>query len=407
MPKPTLSQRGDTAPASPIRRLAPYAQAARDRGITVHHLNIGQPDLPTPKQMIDAYRNYDELVLAYAPSDGFLAYRQKLADHYTELARANGGADLGPEDIVVTVGGSEALLFTMAAIADPGDELLIPEPFYTNYSGFAHMLGLRVRPVTTQSCDGFRIDPERVRAAITERTVGLVVCSPGNPTGVVLARPEIDALADLCRQRGLFYISDEVYREFVYDRPEGSRAPSLLGLRDFDEHGVVIDSVSKRYSACGARVGALITRNSALRSSALRFGQARLSPATVDQYAAMAALATPPEYFSDVVREYTTRRNTLVRALRDIGVHCTTPEGAFYLVTKVPVADADDFCEFLLRDFSLDGETVMLAPASGFYATEGLGKDEVRIAYVLEAPKLERCARILGEAFKAYAKRTP
>lgn len=405
MPKPTLSTRGDTAPASPIRKLAPFAQAARARGITVHQLNIGQPDLPTPRGMIAAYQRYDEQVLAYAPSDGYLAYRQKLAACYTELATNCGGAAIDPEQIVVTVGGSEALMFAMAAIADPGDEVIVFEPFYTNYAGFAHMLGIHVRPVTTRASEGFRIRPEAVRAALTERTRAILVSSPGNPTGVVLTRQEIDELAAICRDRGIYYVSDEVYREFVYDRPEGSCAPSLLGLRDFDDYGIVIDSVSKRYSACGARIGALVTRNPAVRSAALRFGQARLSPATVDQYAAMAALDTPPEYFREVVREYTERRNVLVSALGRIGVTCPTPEGAFYLVTPVPVADADAFCEFLLRDFALDGETVMLAPASGFYATPYLGKNEVRIAYVLEAPKLERCARILGAAFEAYRNR--
>jgi len=405
MTKPKLSRRGDTAPASPIRKLAPFAQAARERGVVVHQLNIGQPDLPTPRGMIDAYRSYDEQVLAYAPSDGYLVYRQRLATYYSALAHECGGEPIGAEDIVVTVGGSEALMFAMAAIADPGDEILVAEPFYTNYAGFAHVLGLRVRPVTTHASDGFRIDPGKVKAALTEQTRALVISSPGNPTGVVLSRDELAALGDICRERGIFFISDEVYREFVYDHPECTRAPSLLGFRDLDEHGIVIDSVSKRYSACGARIGCLVTRNRAVRSAALRFGQARLSPPTVDQYAAMAALDTPPEYFRAVVAEYTKRRDTLMAALRGIGVHCTTPQGAFYLVTKIPVADADDFCEFLLRDFAFEGETVMLAPASGFYATPGLGKDEVRIAYVLEAPKLERCARILGAAFEAYRKR--
>jgi aspartate aminotransferase len=405
MTKPNLSRRGDTAPASPIRKLAPFAQVARERGIVVHHLNIGQPDLPTPRAMIDAYRNYDERVLAYAPSDGYPSYRQRLAVYYSELARECGGEPVGPEDIVVTVGGSEALLFAMAAVADPGDEILVCEPFYTNYAGFAHLLGLEVRAVTTHASDGFRMDPAQVKAALSARTRALVISSPGNPTGVVLSRAELAALGEICRERGIFFVSDEVYREFVYDHPECTRAPSLLGLCDLDEHGIVIDSVSKRYSACGARIGCLVTRNPAVRGAALRFGQARLSPATVDQYAAMAALDTPPDYFRSVVAEYTLRRDTLVGALREIGVHCTTPQGAFYLVTKIPVADADDFCEFLLRDFSLDGETVMLAPASGFYATAGLGKDEVRIAYVLEAPKLARCARILGAAFQAYAER--
>ncbi|MBM4376725.1 MAG: pyridoxal phosphate-dependent aminotransferase [Deltaproteobacteria bacterium] len=399
MPALHLSQRGANAPASPIRRLAPLADAARERGLVVHSLNIGQPDIATPPGMIEAYRRYDERVLAYSPSDGFRPYREKLAAYYTDVSREGGGAPVGAGDIVVTVGGSEALLFAIAATCDPGDELLVCEPFYTNYAGFAHMLGVSVRAVTTHAKDGFRLDPEAVRHAIGPRTRALCLPTPGNPTGVVLDRGELEALAAICRERGLYFVSDEVYREFVYD---GARAPSILSLAEFDEHAIVIDSVSKRYSACGARIGALVTRNKVLREAALRFGQARLSPATVDQYAAMAALDTPPEYFREVVREYRARRDALVAGLRGIGVPCTTPDGAFYLVAPLPVDDADAFCRFLLERFELDGETVMLAPASGFYATPGLGKTEARLAYVLDVPRLEKSVRILGAAFKAY-----
>jgi aspartate aminotransferase len=405
MAPPALSSRGRDAPASPIRKLAPLADAARARGIVVHHLNIGQPDIETPPAMVTAYQRYDEKVLAYAPSDGFRAYRDKLARYYSELAAQGDGEPVGADDIVVTVGGSEAILFAIAAACDPGDEIVVCEPYYTNYGGFSHLLGVRVKPVTTSAREGYRIDPRAVAAAMSERTRALVVPTPGNPTGVILSRPELEALAAVCRERGMFFICDEVYRDFVYDAPDGSRAPSLLGLAGFGEHAVVVDSVSKRYSACGARVGAMVTRNRALREAALRFGQARLSPATVDQYAAMAALDTPPAYFREVVREYRARRDALVAGLHGIGVECITPAGAFYLMATLPVDDSDEFCRFLLEDFSLDGETVMLAPGTGFYATPGLGHDEARIAYVLDRDRLARSVRIVGAAFSAYRRR--
>jgi aspartate aminotransferase len=403
MPNP--SQRALHAPASPIRRLTPLADAARARGVTVHHLNIGQPDIETPAGMIAAYRAYDEKILAYAPSDGFRAYREKLGVYYSGVSAEGGGAPVSADEIVVTVGGSEALLFAIGAVADPGDDVLVCEPYYTNYQSFAHILGVGVRAVTCRVSDGFRVDPAAVRAGIGPRTRALVLSSPGNPTGYVVPRADLEALAAICRDEGIFFVSDEVYRDFVYDEPPGTRAPSLLALPDFGEHAIVVDSVSKRYSACGARVGALVTRNRALRTAALRFGQARLSPATVDQYAAMAALDTPPEYFRRVVAEYQRRRDSLVAGLRDVGVQCHTPKGAFYLVAPLPVDDADDFCRFLLESFALDGETVMLAPASGFYATPGLGKNEARIAYVLDETRLARSVRILGAAFAAYDER--
>ncbi len=400
MRDPKLSRRGLDAPASPIRALVPYADAAKARGTVVHHLNIGQPDIETPECMREAYRSFDERVIAYAPSDGYLAYREKLADYYAPVCKD--ATPVGPADIMVTVGGSEALLFVIAAACDPGDEILVCEPYYTNYSGFSHLLSAKVRPVTTYASDGFRIDPERVRAAVGERTRALVLPSPGNPTGVVLSSAELTALAEICRERGLFFVCDEVYREFVYDQPAGSLAPSILALPDFDQYTVVVDSVSKRYSACGARVGAIVTRNKDLRSAALRFGQARLSPATVDQFAAMAALDTPASYFEQVVAEYQQRRDLLVSALHDIGVDCIKPQGAFYLVATLPVDDGSAFCRYLLETFALDGETVMLAPASGFYATPGLGKNEVRIAYVLDTERLARSVQILGAALQAY-----
>ncbi|MEZ4443413.1 MAG: pyridoxal phosphate-dependent aminotransferase [Polyangiaceae bacterium] len=405
MASPKLSKRGQLAPASPIRRLTPFADAAKARGVKVHHLNIGQPDIETPRAMIEAYQRYDEAVLAYAPSDGYREYRDKLAVYYTAVAAEGDGEPVGPQDIVVTTGGSEALLFGIAATCDVGDSIVVCEPYYTNYAGISHLLGVEVEAVTCHASEGFRIDPARVEAAIGAKTRALVLPTPGNPTGVVLDRDELAALADICRRHDLFFLCDEVYREFVYDQAEGSRAPSVLGLQGFADRAVVIDSVSKRYSACGARIGALVTRNPELREAALRFGQARLSPPTVDQYAAMAGLDTPPEYFAEVVRRYQRRRDVLVAGLHELGIDCITPKGAFYLVAPLPVEDADDFSRYLLEDFALDGETVMVAPASGFYASEGLGKNEVRIAYVLGEERLKRSLAILGAALEAYAKR--
>ncbi len=400
---PSLSQRGQNAPSSPIRRLTPLADAAKKRGVTVHHLNIGQPDIETPQVMLDAYRSFDDKVIAYCPSDGFLVYRERLAAYYTDVSREGGGGPVKQDQIVVTVGGSEALLFAIGAVCDPGDDIAVCEPYYTNYAGFAHMLSVGVRPVTTVAKDGFQIRTAAVAEAIGPRTRALVLPTPGNPTGVVLSAAELEALAAVCRERDIYFICDEVYREFVYDLPAGARAPSTLSLADFDDHAIVIDSVSKRYSACGARVGALVTRNPDVRAAALRFAQARLSPATVEQYAAMAALDTPGNYFEKVVAEYRARRDSLVAALGDIGIECVMPKGAFYLVAPLPVDDAEKFCEFLLNSFSYEGETVMLAPGAGFYATPGLGKNEVRIAYVLDVDRLERSVTILGKALQAYA----
>ena len=400
MSAPPLSKRGADAPASPIRKLAPYAVNAKRRGIVVHHLNIGQPDIPTPQGMLDAYRNFDAKVIAYSPSEGLAEYRQALVEYYRPLSGT--AEEVGADDIVVTVGGSEALVFAIASVTDPGDNILVCEPYYTNYAGFSHLLGTKVRPVTTRAHEDFRVDVSKVAATIDDRTRAVVIPTPGNPTGVVLSAEELEELAALCKKRGIFLISDEVYREFVYDLPEGSVAPSVLSIKGAEDITLVIDSVSKRYSACGSRVGCLVTRNKKLRAAALCFAQARLSPATVDQHAAMAALDTPPSYFREVVEEYRGRRDVLVEGLRAIGVRCTTPKGAFYLVAPLPVADAEDFCRFLLDDFQHDGQTVMLAPASGFYATPGLGKNEVRIAYVLDRQRLSKSVQIIGEALKQY-----
>jgi len=399
----TLSRRGSEAPASPIRALAGIARDTADRGITVHGLNIGQPDIPTPPQMLQAYRDFHDEVLAYAPSDGFPDLREALAAWYT-----NGGGVNRPieaDDIVVTTGGSEALMFAIACVADPGDEILVCEPYYTNYSGFSHMLGVEVAPVTLSAEDGFKVHPDRIEAAITGKTRALVLPTPGNPTGTVLTADELARIAAICAERDIFFICDEVYREFVYDVPAGTRAASLLDQPVADEHAIIIDSVSKRYSACGARMGWLVTRNSEVREAALRFGQARLSPATVDQYATQAALTVPESWFKEVIAEYQARRNLLVKGLRNIGLDVTMPQGAFYLAIPLPVEDASEFCRWLVGEFDLDGETVCLAPLAGFYRTEGLGTREVRMTYVLNQDKLTRCVTILDAALKAWKAR--
>lgn len=395
-----LSQRGAGAPASPIRALAGLARERADSGITVHYLNIGQPDVATPRPMVDAYRNFDDTVLAYAPSDGFPDLRSKLASWYTGI----GGLQrtIEAEHIVITTGGSEALLFAMAAITDPGDAIIVCEPYYTNYSGYAHMLGIHTVPITCTAEEDWRVDPTAIEAAITDTTRAVVLPTPGNPTGRVLTVDELAAIVDICTRRGLFFISDEVYRELVYEGEPGTRAPSLLDIDGSDDIGIVIDSASKRWSACGARIGWLVTRNTHIREAALRFGQARLSPATVDQYAVSAALDIPAEWYIDMVDEYRRRRDVLVNALHTAGLNPTTPQGAFYLAVPLPVDDADAFCTWLIRDFALEGETVCLAPLSGFYATPGAGSNEVRLAYVLNEATLKRCAEILGAALAAW-----
>mgnify|MGYP000315465484 CR=1 FL=1 len=404
MTQPKLSTRGLTAPASPIRRLMPYADQARARGVHVHHLNIGQPDLPTPKVMIDAYRNFDHTTLAYSPSQGIRAYREALADFYNGLGFDAGGGAIDPDQIMVTVGGSEALLFAFASICDAGDEVVVPEPYYTNYAGFSHVLGVKVRPVLTKGEDNFAVDPQAVAAACTDKTRALVLPSPGNPTGAVLDRATLEALGKICMERGMFFIVDEVYREFVYNG--AGRSPSVLEIPELAQCAVMVDSVSKRYSACGARIGCLVTRNADLYATALKFAQARLSPPTVDQLAAQAALSTPASWLTDAVSTYRERRDVLVNGLNSIpGVRCAMPQGAFYFMADLPVDDTEDFCIFMLSQFDLGGETVMFAPGEGFYATEGLGCSQVRVAYVLEVEKLKRCVEILRAGLEAYKSR--
>jgi aspartate aminotransferase len=393
---PNLSARAQQMPASPIRRLVPYADAAKARGVHVHHLNIGQPDLPTPRGMIEAYRAYDEAVLAYGPSQGLPALRAAIAAYF-----ARRGLSVAPHEVNVTVGGSEALSFAFQAVTDPGDEVVVAEPFYANYLGFAVSAGVTLRAVPASAADGFHLPPdEAFERAITPRTRAIVYSSPGNPTGTIYTRAELERLGRLAEKHDLFLIADEVYREFAYG---GVEVTSALSLPCAAERVLVVDSVSKRYSACGARVGCLVAKEKRLLDAIMRLCFARLCPATVDQVAAVAAYQTPESYFEETVAEYQRRRDLLVSGLNAIpGVHTYCPEGAFYTVVRLPVDDSDRFAEWLLTDFSHEGQTVMIAPASGFYGTPGLGKQEARIAYVLNCDDLSRSIACLRVALARY-----
>lgn len=383
-------------PASPIRKLVPYSEKAFHEGKTVYHLNIGQPDIETPQVALDAIHLYDAKTIIYSHSAGFESYRSGLAAYYQRS-----GIQVNKEDILITTGGSEALVFGFMSTCNPGDEVIIPEPFYANYNGFAVMAGLNVVPVTATIENGFALPPvEEIEQKITSRTKAIVICNPGNPTGYLYSREELEKLRDIVKKHDLFLFADEVYREFCYD---GATPFSVMNLSGIDENVIMIDSVSKRYSMCGARIGALISKNPKVMETALKFAQARLSPPTVDQIAAEAALSTPQSYFDDVVEEYVERRNIMVDGLNNIpGVYCPKPSGAFYCVARFPVDDAEKFCQWLLEEFSYENETVMMAPASGFYSTEGAGKQEARIAYVLNRESLVRAVKCLEEALKVY-----
>lgn len=397
---PQLSQKATLMPASPIRRLVPYAEAAKRKGTVVYHLNIGQPDIETPAVALDAIRNFEDRVIEYSHSAGNESYRKGLADYYCKA-----GIPITHENVMITTGGSEALTIGFMASCNPGDEIIIPEPFYANYNGFAAQSGLTVVPVTAKIETGFALPPiEDFEAKITEKTKAIVICNPGNPTGYLYSREELEKLRDLVQKHNLFLFADEVYREFCYD---GAEPFSVLNLSGIEDNVILIDSVSKRYSMCGVRIGALISRNRDFMAAALKFGQARLSPPSLGQVAAEAALKTPQSYFDDVVNEYIERRNIMVDGLNAIeGVFCPKPKGAFYCVAQFPVEDADDFCQWLLESFEFEGQTVMMAPCSGFYATKGLGKNEARIAYVLEKSALKNALTCLEEALKVYPGRT-
>lgn len=397
---PQISIKGRQMPDSPIRKLAPFANAAKSRGIEVIHLNIGQPDIETPAVAMEAVKNTDRRVLEYSPSEGFPGYRQGLASYYQGV-----GASVTAEEIMVTTGGSEALVFAFMACLNPGDEVIIPEPFYANYNGFAELAGIKIVPVTAQIADGFALPPMAdFEAALSANTKGILICNPGNPTGTKYSDDSLQALADLVKAHDLFLFSDEVYREFTYD---GAMARSVLSLKDMQEHAIVVDSVSKRYSMCGARIGALVTQNAEVRQAVMKFAMARLSPPTLAQIAAEAALKTPPSYFEEVRKEYRERRDTLVEGLNGIpGVSCPLPGGAFYAVAQFPIDDADRFCQWMLESFDHDGATVMMAPNTGFYATPGLGKREVRMAYVLDVQQIKKAVDCIRAALETYPNRT-
>ncbi|HMN04355.1 MAG TPA: pyridoxal phosphate-dependent aminotransferase [Flavobacteriales bacterium] len=397
---PIISDKGRSMPSSPIRKLVPYAEAAKKRGLQVLHLNIGQPDIHSPKEALDAVRNNTLTVVEYSHSAGDEHYRKGLAAYYQKH-----NIPVTHEDIIITNGGSEALLFGMMACFNPGDEIIIPEPFYTNYNAFAIQAGITVVPVPSTIHQGFALPPvAEFEKRITPRTKGILICNPGNPTGVLYGREELETLRDIVKKHDLFLFSDEVYREFCYD---GARHISSMELEGIEQNVVLIDSVSKRYSMCGARIGAFITRNKELLATAMKFAQARLSPPTFGQIASEGALEAPQSYFDEVNQEYRQRRDILVDGLNTIpGVTCPKPKGAFYCVAELPIDDADAFCVWLLENFEHQGHTVMMAPASGFYAQPGPGKKQVRLAYVLEQDKLRMAVECLREALVQYA-RTP
>ncbi len=393
---PSISKKGTQMPSSPIRKLVPYAEAAKKRGTHVIHLNIGQPDIKTPKVALDAVRNHTIEVLEYSMTQGSEEYRQKIAAYY-----AKQDIFVDAEDIIVTTGGSEALSFAMGTIMDNDDEIIIPEPFYANYNGFATAAGVNVKPIASSIENNFALPPiAKFEELITPKTKAILICNPGNPTGYLYSKEEIKQLAELVKKHNLFLVADEVYREFTYD---GREHYSILQEEGLGENSIVVDSVSKRYSMCGARIGCLISKNKEVIATALKFAQARLSPPTFAQIASEAALETPQEYFDDVIEEYVSRRNLLLTELNKLdGVKVATPQGAFYCVAELPIDDADHFAQWLLESFEVDGKTVMVAPAAGFYATPGLGKNQIRIAYVLEKEQLVKAVQILDKALTKY-----
>ena len=383
-------------PESPIRKLVPYAEEAKKKGVEVIHLNIGQPDIQTPKIALDAVKNNNLEVIAYSRSEGSEQYRTKLAAYYKKH-----GIIVNHNDILITTGGSEALLFTMGSITDVGDEVIIPEPFYANYNGFATASGVKVVPVISTIENAFALPPiEEFETLITPKTKAIIICNPGNPTGYLYTEEEIKKLKALVLKHDLFLIADEVYREFVYD---GLKHHSVMEEKGLEQHAIMIDSVSKRYSMCGARIGCIVSRNKEVMATALKFAQARLSPPTYAQIASEAALDTPDSYFLEVNEEYEQRRNILIKELQKVpGVKVSSPKGAFYCVAELPIKDSDDFAQWLLEDFNDNKETVMVAPASGFYSTKDAGKNQIRIAYVLKQEKLVRAVEILKKALEVY-----
>jgi len=391
-----ISRRGRDIQSSPIRKLNPYADKAKEQGIHVYHLNIGQPDIPTPQPILDAFHSFDEKVLSYGPAQGFLELRQAIADYFNSYR-----ISLDAENVIITIGGSEAIHFSFSVVADPGDEIIISEPFYTNYNGYASFANVRIVPLTLHVEDGFRLPPEEeIEARITAKTKAILLCSPNNPTGTVYTPEELERVISVAKKNDLFLIGDEVYKEFVYD---GGTHKSILEYEEVKDRVIVVDSISKRFSSCGARVGAVLTRNEELHQSLLKFAQARLCPPSVEQKAALAAYRMGLEYFKPVKEEYERRRDVLYEGLGNIpGIVIHKPQGAFYLIVRLPVKDAEHFVQWMLTDFHLDKETVMVAPAQGFYCSPDRGKDEVRIAYVLKEQDLRRSIDIIKAGLDKY-----
>ena len=393
---PKISNKGLIMPESPIRKLVPYAEKAKKEGKKVYHLNIGQPDIETPQVALDAVKNFSSQVVEYSHSAGFESYRKGLASYYQSL-----GMDVNFDELMVTTGGSEALLFALNSCLDSGDEVIIPEPFYANYNGFSTSAGITVKPISTSINNGFALPPiDEFEKLITSKTKAILICNPGNPTGYLYSKDELETLRDIVKKHDLFLFADEVYREFCYD---GNKHLSILNLDGLEDNAVVIDSTSKRYSMCGIRVGCIVSKNKEVISTALKFAQARLSPPTFGQVAGEAALLTPKSYFDDVINEYVSRRDLLVDGLNKIeGVICPKPKGAFYAIAELPVDNAEKFAQWLLEEFDFNNETLMVAPAAGFYSTKGEGYNQVRIAYVLNQESLQNAINCLEEALKLY-----
>lgn len=387
-------------PESPIRKLVPFAEVAKKKGHKVYHLNIGQPDIETPEVALNAIRNFDQKVVAYSHSAGILSYREKLCEYYNKF-----GIHITPDEIIVGAGASEAILFAMNSCLDNGDEIIIPEPFYANYNGFAINAGVNVVPIFSDIESGFALPPMAdFEKAITPRTKAILICNPNNPTGYLYSKEELETLRDIVKKHDLFLITDEVYREFCYD---GNTHYSAMFLEGIEQNVIMIDSVSKRYSACGFRIGCMISKNKEVMATAMKFAQARLSPPTFGQVAAEAAVDTPDSYFVAVQKEYLARRDIVVESINKIpGAYCPNPKGAFYVVASLPIDNCDRFCQWLLEDFEYNGATVMLAPASGFYSTKGRGMNEVRISYVLKVDDLKASIKCLEEALKVYPGKT-
>lgn len=393
---PKISEKGIRMPASPIRKLVPYSDEAKKRGIKVYHLNIGQPDIETPKGAIAALQSAKIDVLAYSHSAGTLSCRKKIVEYYKRW-----NINVTENEIIVTAGGSEAILFAFNTCLDPGDEVIIPEPFYANYNGFAISVGVNVKPIISVIDNGFALPPiEEFEKVITPKTKAIMICNPNNPTGYLYSRQELESLAKIVKKHDLYLFADEVYREFVYD---GEEAFSVMNLKEIEQNVILLDSVSKRYSACGARIGMFITKNKEVYNAAMKFAQARLSPPSFGQIFTEAAVDTPQSYFDEVQKEYIARRNIVVESINKMeGCFCPNPKGAFYATAGLPIDDSDRFCQWLLEDFNYNGETVMLAPATGFYSVKGKGKDEVRISYCLNVNDMKASMKCLSEALKVY-----